>query len=138
MIADKPNAPRSGNYTVGKGRPPLSTRWKPGQSGNPKGRPRGAKQKDMAIHFHEALRRKIEITVDGKSRKVTVREAIALKVTNLALKGDPKAISLIIAKEPEIAAAVQRLEKLDFSKMTALEASEAFERVLRGEQFDLT
>jgi hypothetical protein len=138
MTEDKPRAPRSGNYAVGKGRPPLSTRWKPGQSGNPKGRPRGAKKKDMATHFHDALSRKIEITVDGKLRKVAVREAIVLKVTNLALKGDPKAISLIIAKEPEIAAAVQRLEKLDFSKMTALEASEAFERVLRGEQFDLT
>ena len=26
-----------GDYVVGKGRPPRSTRWKPGLSGNPKG-----------------------------------------------------------------------------------------------------
>ncbi len=34
------------------------------------------------------------------------------KITSVALKGDPKAISLIIAKEPEITAAVQRAQRL--------------------------
>jgi Family of unknown function (DUF5681) len=31
--------PRKGEYAVGFGRPPAQTRFKPGQSGNPKGRP---------------------------------------------------------------------------------------------------
>ena len=29
-----------GYYEVGKCRPPLASRWKPGQCGNPKGRPK--------------------------------------------------------------------------------------------------
>jgi Family of unknown function (DUF5681) len=32
-----------GDYRVGYGKPPLETRFKQGQSGNPRGRPRGAK-----------------------------------------------------------------------------------------------
>jgi Family of unknown function (DUF5681) len=47
------------NYVVGKGCPPLSTRWKPGQSGNPKGRPKGAK--NMMSYFRQELNRKITI-----------------------------------------------------------------------------
>jgi Family of unknown function (DUF5681) len=124
-------APSSDNYTVGKGRPPLSTRWKPGQSGNPKGRPKGAK--NMTTYFNEALNKKIEITERGKTRKVTVREGIALRITTLALKGDTKAISLIFSKEPQIAAAVERANIPRITDdMTPKEAMDAFMRTIRG------
>ena len=33
----------TGGYKIGKGKPPKDTQWKPGQSGNPKGRPKAAK-----------------------------------------------------------------------------------------------
>jgi Family of unknown function (DUF5681) len=80
-------SPGDDNYVVGKGRPPLTTRWKPGQSGNPKGRPKGVK--NMMTYFRQALNRKIDIKAGGRFRKVTAREAIAMTYTNLALKGDP-------------------------------------------------
>jgi hypothetical protein len=35
---------RSGDNEIGKGRPPLETRWKPGQSGNPRGRPKARRR----------------------------------------------------------------------------------------------
>lgn len=35
-------------YEVGYCKPPEHTRWKPGQSGNPRGRPKGAKNKSRA------------------------------------------------------------------------------------------
>ncbi len=131
MIQKRQVAPSSDTYTVGKGRPPLSTRWKPGQSGNPKGRPKGAK--NMATLFHEALSKKIEITENGKLRKVPVREAIVLRITSQALKGDPKAISLIFAKEPEITAALERANIQWITEdMTPKEAAELFQRTLRG------
>ena len=96
-----------GDYVVGKGRPPLSTRWKPGQSGNPKGRPKGAK--NMMAHLHEALSRRIDIREGGKIRKVSVREAIAISITNLALKkGDPKSILFLLGIERDISAIVER------------------------------
>ena len=34
---------RNGHYEVGYGKPPVATRWQPGQSGNPKGREKGAR-----------------------------------------------------------------------------------------------
>jgi hypothetical protein len=123
-------SPSSDTYTVGKGRPPLATRWKPGQSGNPNGRPKGVK--NMTTYFHEALSTKVEIRVGGQIRKVTAREAIPLKVTNLALKGDYKAISLIIAKEPEIRAALEREKTETITEgMTPREAMKVFERYLK-------
>jgi hypothetical protein len=84
------------NYVVGKGRPPARSRWKPGQSGNPKGRRKGVK--NMTTYFDEALSRKIDVKVGGKMRRMSVREAIAMNATNLALKGDIKMIPLMLGK----------------------------------------
>ena len=41
--------PRPG-YEVGNGKPPEHSRFKPGQSGNPRGRPKGAKNKIPGLH----------------------------------------------------------------------------------------
>jgi len=45
-----------GLFEVGFGKPPRSTRFKPGQSGNPNGRPRGAKNFAVAIEQELAPR----------------------------------------------------------------------------------
>jgi hypothetical protein len=133
---NKKGSPGNSNYVVGRGRPPLSTRWKPGQSGNPKGRPRGAK--NIMTYFHHALSRKIDIKERGDIRKVTAREGIAMNVTNGALKGDPKFLPLIIAVDREISAAQER-EKLraireSMTPRTVQEALEAYRRSLRGDE----
>ena len=39
----------SSDDDVGYGKPPRSRRFKPGQSGNPKGRPKGAKNRDTIL-----------------------------------------------------------------------------------------
>jgi hypothetical protein len=124
--------PGSGAYTVGKWRPPVATRWKKGQSGNATGRPKGTK--NMATYFHEALSRKVEIREGGRVRKVTVREAIPLKVTTLALKGDYKAISLILAKDSEITAALERENIRSITPdMSSEQAMKIYERFLKGD-----
>jgi Family of unknown function (DUF5681) len=125
-------SPSSGAYIVGKGRPPLATRWKEGQSGNPKGRPQGVK--NMITYWHEALSRKIEIREGVSVRKVTVREAIPLKATTLALKGDYKAISLAIAMESQIKVAHERANIPSITKgMTSQEAVEIYKRYLQAD-----
>jgi Family of unknown function (DUF5681) len=124
-------APSSDTYTVGKGRPPLSTRWKPGQSGNPKGRLKGVK---TMTTFHEVLSQKIEISENGKSRKVSVREAIVRRIISLALKGDFKAILQVFSKEPEIAAAIERGNIPQITAdMTPREAMELYRRCIGGD-----
>jgi hypothetical protein len=92
---------RSDDYKVGKNRPPLRTRWKPGHSGNPRGRPK--RVKDRVSVFNDALNQKLTIQHKGRNRKVTYRDGIVTNIIRQALNGDLKAIAFIIAKEPEIA-----------------------------------
>ena len=79
---------------VGPGKPPRHTRFKPGQSGNPKGRPKGSK--NFATILQQQLTKKITITVDGKPRRMTVQEVIARRLATDSMKGTTKAMELLI------------------------------------------
>ena len=85
---------RTGTYEVGYGRPPLEHRFKPGRSGNPKGRPRDAKNEETILT--NLLNRKIDIREAGRLRKITVLEAMLLKFAEEALKGDAKAATFLL------------------------------------------
>ena len=118
----------SGSYEVGRGRPPRATRWRPGQSGNPKGRPKGAKS--LSRHLKEALDRTIAIQERGKNRKITTREAIAITLVKRALQGDPKALSYLLAHDSEIMEMTGPIKQLNMT-MSLQEASEAYAEMLR-------
>jgi len=79
---------------VGPGKPPRYTRFKPGQSGNPNGRPKGSK--NFAMILQQQLRKMVTITVDGKPKRVTVQEVIARRLANDSMKGTTKAMELLI------------------------------------------
>lgn len=81
-------------YDVGYGKPPKDTQFKPGQSGNPKGRRRG--KRNLRSVFTEALRETVAISENGSTRKVQKMEAIVQVTINKALKGDPKGLAAII------------------------------------------
>jgi hypothetical protein len=81
-------------YSVGYKRPPQETQFKPGQSGNPKGRPKGAKS--FAAAFDDELQSRIVGLEGGKRRSMTKREAVAKRLVHKALAGDPRAISLLL------------------------------------------
>jgi hypothetical protein len=87
-------------YKVGKGRPPVATRWKPGQSGNPKGRPKGSE--NTSTLFGRLLNGKVEITENGKTRKISGRAAIVRTVFIRALRGDQKAVQVVLAIDDDI------------------------------------
>lgn len=94
--APTPTPPR----TIGYGRPPTQHQFQPGRSGNPKGRPRGAKSSTTIIR--ELMLRKIEVREHGKTRKVTVFEAVLLRTFENALKGDPKTVGFVLKLYNEI------------------------------------
>jgi hypothetical protein len=71
-MSKRPPRHSLGNYTVGKGRPPTATRWKPGQSGNPKGRPKGTR--NAATMAKAELARKVVVNLNGVKRKMSVAE----------------------------------------------------------------
>src|SRR5262245_32878671 len=79
---------------VGPGKPPRHTRFKPGQSGNPNGRPKGSK--NFVTILQEQLRKNVTITVDGKPKRVTVQEVIARRLANDSMKGATRPMELLI------------------------------------------
>ena len=81
-------------FEVGFGKPPRSRRFKPGQSGNPNGRPRGAK--NFATALEEELNARLTVTENGRRRRISKREVIAKHLVNKAASGDLKAIPLLL------------------------------------------
>jgi Family of unknown function (DUF5681) len=78
---------------AGYGKPPKRTRWKKGQSGNPKRR--YPKRKESAVELIEGLLTKmVEITVGEITLKVTTLEAILLRLWTKEVGGDPRALKL--------------------------------------------
>lgn len=74
---------------VGYGKPPKATRFKKGQSGNPRGRPRSAR--GLRTLLEEALVQKITVTEGGRTMRISKREALILSLITKALKGDMRA-----------------------------------------------
>ena len=80
------------DYKVGPGRPPLHTRFKKGQSGNPRGR----SPKNLATLLADALSEKVYATIDGRRRKITKREAIVTQMVNKSASADLRATKMLI------------------------------------------
>ena len=76
----------SPDYDVGYSRTPAASRFQKGRSGNPKGRPRGSKQKRAP--FDAVLGQRVTIREDGCERRVTAAEAFLLHMTKRGLEGD--------------------------------------------------
>jgi len=87
------HARRKDAEEVGYGHPPRAHQFRPGQSGNPRGRPKGTKNE--ASILRELLNRKIEVREAGRLRKITVFEAILLRFTEDALKGNTKTAAFL-------------------------------------------
>jgi len=83
-----------GDYDVGYGKPPKATQFRKGQSGNPKGRPKG--RKNTATVLNEVLAEKVTINENGRRRHVTKLEAAFKQVVNGAASGDAKCSRLLL------------------------------------------
>jgi hypothetical protein len=83
-------------YSVGYGKPPRAHQFQPGQSGNGKGRPKGAR--DTLTLLREILDRKIEMRIRGIVRKVSIREAMLTRFAESALNGDIKAAAFLLQR----------------------------------------
>jgi hypothetical protein len=81
-------------YTVGYGKPPKSTQFKSGHSGNPKGRPR--KSSTFADEIRAEMNSKIVATENGKSQKITKQRAIIKRHVINAINGNLGSAKLLI------------------------------------------
>ena len=84
----------SGDYEVGYGKPPKHTRFRKGQSGNPKGRP--MKSLNMKTILEDALTAMVPVRIGDKVEKVQAAKALVQTLLMKALKGDIKAFVEVI------------------------------------------
>ena len=80
-------------YEVGYKRPPREHQFKPGQSGNPKGRPK--KNKSFSEDIKDEMKELIQIQEQGKLKKITKQTALVKRVVTDALSGKTSAIKLL-------------------------------------------
>lgn len=82
------------DYAVGYGRPPRHTQFKAGQSGNPRGRPGGAK--NLKTLVNEALNEPVTVAENGRRRKITKREAMIAQLVNKSAAADLRATKMLL------------------------------------------
>lgn len=85
----------SAGYEVGYGKPPKSGQFKPGQSGNPKGRPRG--QPSISEILMEEIGKLVKIKTGDKVIELPKKRALMRKLLDSALHGEIRAQRLLIS-----------------------------------------
>jgi hypothetical protein len=104
MTERRRNPPPEGDYEVGYCRPPKRGRFKPGQLGNPKGRPKG--RKNIRAIFEETLYKPVTVTENGRKSKVPAIKALLLRLLNKSLEGDLRALDKLLKQLPMLQAAM--------------------------------
>ena len=79
-------------YAANYRQPPLHTRFKKGQSGNPRGRPK----KNLPALLVAALNEPVFVTIDGERRKITKREAVITQLVNKSASAELRATKMLI------------------------------------------
>jgi hypothetical protein len=92
------DVPKSGSLTevakVGYCQPPVGTCFRKGQSGNPKGRPKG--KKNLKTLLEQALNEKITVNENGRRKSITKAQAGMKQVANQVASGDAKILLKIL------------------------------------------
>lgn len=82
-------------YEVGYKRPPRHTQFQKGQSGNPRGRPKGSL--NLATVLDRTLRERVVINENGRRKTVTKLEAAVMQLVNKAAVGDNQSLKHLLS-----------------------------------------
>jgi hypothetical protein len=112
--------PEAESTQTGYGKPPREHQFKPGKSGNPKGRPKGAKNESTILR--DILTRKIPNRSGGRVRKISVLEGILLRIADSALKGDIKSATFMLNRYAALVSGELQPQDLSDDDREVLEA----------------
>lgn len=102
------------DYAVGYAKPPQHSRFKKGQSGNPKGRPRGSI--NIRTAMIEVLKESVTVTENGRQSKISRPQALARQAFTQAFKGNAKFFDILLQTGE------QWEEKAEAARQRAVEA----------------
>jgi hypothetical protein len=139
-MAKKAKGPQS---TKGKGagkkggNPPEDTRFQPGSSGNPKGRPKGSK--NLSTLLMDAARDQVSATIGGKKRNISKIQATTMQLATKAAGGDNAAIARFLdwIDEIETRAAASRPTQFPLSEVDLEVLRATYERMKQCEPKEL-
>jgi len=83
------------NYDVGYCKPPEHTRFQPGRSGNPRGRPKGSR--NLATALEQELRARVTIIENGRRRTITKLQAAVKQLVNQAASGNTRSMQFLLS-----------------------------------------
>lgn len=92
--------PREPDYEIGYKKPPVHTRFKKGQSGNPRTRPK--RSKEFSALLTEILDETVPFTENGRVRRISKREAFVRQVIDPNVLGKEKALTSFLRLMDEI------------------------------------
>jgi hypothetical protein len=92
---------------VGYGKPPKHTRFRPGQSGNPRGRSRAVDFRDWENPIQKYMLEPITVTIKGKKEKVPVVDALIKTAIRRALEGCTKHLKVLLDGSGGLKALIQ-------------------------------
>jgi len=102
--------PPSSTGKVGYGRPPKDTQFKPGQSGNPMGRPKG--RRNIKTELLEELDEIVEVTERGVKKQVTTQRALIKGAVVRAANGNVRMLALIFGIASDSRASDQQTDTI--------------------------
>jgi hypothetical protein len=76
-------------------KPPKDSQFKPGQSGNPSGKRKGAR--NFSTELIEELNETISVSIDGHAHTITKQRALAMALVSAAINGDLRAAAFVIS-----------------------------------------
>ena len=99
---EEPPVERKDDYTVGRGKPPAHGKFKKGDGRKRPGRTPGSK--NLRTIIMEAVNDPVNVTIEGKTRKITKLQATAIQLATKAATGNDKAIVKLLDWVDEIEA----------------------------------
>ena len=120
---------KNGYYDIGRNKTPTWTRFQPGKSGNPNGRPRKTPKEapmtptesELDNLLRAELDRELTINEGGKPKKIKARELVPRSQINSAIKGNSNAQRHVMLE-------MRELERRDAERAKLLEAQQEAER----------
>ena len=85
---------KDSEYTVGYGKPPKHSQFAPGQSGNPKGRPK--KAKTIADAFSKLARKVITVPTKTGAKRMSMLDVVADRHFTKAANGDHRSTQIVL------------------------------------------